>query len=218
MSGYNLELKSLYIHIPKTAGTSMEAVYWIGKGFNKHEPVSYFYEQSKNAPDGELDLDKFYKWTFVRNPYHRFMSGVINHVLKGRFIELGEEGKRNHEIIKDEVTKFILKHGAGYDYPRHAQPNQTRETNFNRFGVLKRQIRYVTLEDKSINVMDFCGRFENLEEDWAKLCEHFGRQPTRLPHRVKGFKIDYDSLYTPETREIIYNYYKPDFEMFGYEE
>lgn len=211
MSGYNLELKSLYIHIPKTAGTSMEAVYWIGKGFNKHEPVSYFYEQSKNAPDGELDLDKFYKWTFVRNPYHRFMSGVINHVLKGRFIEMGTP--RTDELMKEEITKFILRHGDGYNYPRHA--TQSRDTDFDRFGVLRQQNKFVTIDGK--NVMDFVGKFENLQEDLNKVADHLGQPHPKLKHLVRGYKIDYDSLYTDETREIIGNYFSKDFERFNYE-
>lgn len=212
MSGYNLELKSLYIHIPKTAGTSMEAVYWIGKGFNKHEGIDYFYEQSKNAPDGELDLDKFYKWTFVRNPYDRFMSGVINHVLKGRFIDLGQ-GKRDQDTIKGEITKFILKHGAGYNYPRHAA--QSRDTDFDRFGVLKQQNRYVTVDGK--NVMDFVGKFESLQDDLNRVADHLGQPHPKLKHLVRGYKIDYDSLYTDETRKIIGNYFIKDFEMFDYE-
>lgn len=210
MSGYNLELESLYIHIPKTAGTSMEAVPWIGKGFNKHEPISYFDEMSGNAPAGELDLGKFYKWTFVRNPYHRFMSGVINHVLKGRFIELG--GKRTQKNMKEEITKFILKHGEGYNYPRHAA--QSRDTGFDRFGVLKQQNKYVTIDGE--NVMDFIGKFESLHGDLNKVADHLGQPHPKLKHLVRGFKIDYDELYTNVTKEIIENYYSKDFEMFGY--
>ena len=213
MSSYNIKDKFIYIHIPKTAGTSMEQVSWIGTGMQKHGDMEYFNEMAKHTQDGELDLDKYWKWCFVRNPYTKFMSGVINHVLKGRFIDLGTEGKRNHDIMKKEITKFITRYGEGYNYPRHAA--QSRETDFNRFIVLRQQSEFVTVDGK--NVMDFVGKFENLEEDFNKVCDRLGKPHVKLLHRVRGFKIDYDSLYTEETRRIIKNYYSKDFEIFGYE-
>lgn len=207
MSSYNLKLNFIYVHIPKTAGTSMEAIHWVGKGQNKHEGIDYFAEMSKHTKDGDLDLDRFWKWCFVRDPYTRFMSGVVNHVLKGRYIA----GSIDNEI--EEIEKFAVRHGDGYDYPGHAA--QSRETGFNRFGVLKEQNLYTNLDDKM--VMDFVGKFENLKEDWDKVCDHLEQPRAKLPHKVRGFHKDYDRLYTDKVRNIVADYYGKDFELFDYE-
>ena len=81
MSNYNKKLNHIFIHIPKTAGSSMENQPWVGG--RGHLRIQAFAEQG-------LDIEKIFVWCFVRNPYDRLVSAYRSHVrLKKKFIELG---------------------------------------------------------------------------------------------------------------------------------
>ena len=191
MSVFDIRRRFIYIHIPKTAGTSMESIGWVGKGFCKHCGIDYYQNMSKITHHEDVDLSKYFKWSFIRDPYTRFMSGLINHVFKGKYVEGFQE--------QDEVTKFIIQNA----------------NRFNEFEILKEAHLYLTIDN--IMVMDFLGKYENLQEDFNKVCDRVGVGRTQLPHILKGRHDDYDHLYTPVTREIVANYYKRDFELFDYE-
>jgi hypothetical protein len=60
--------------------------------------------------------------------------------------------------------------------------------------------------------IDFIGRFERYEEDWARL--NFG---VPLPHLNRSRHKHYSELYTPELVEIVSEKYSEDIEFFGYE-
>lgn len=62
MSIFNRQYNTIFIHIPKTAGSSMQAVL----GHGGHETIYHFMEQ-----DG---FDGAFKFAFVRNPWDRFIS------------------------------------------------------------------------------------------------------------------------------------------------
>jgi len=79
----NDELKTIFIHIPKTGGTTISRNTidnWIGlRGFfNAHTPIHKIKEKTDTAG---------YKFvTFVRDPYTRFKS-MYNYLLLGGYIE-----------------------------------------------------------------------------------------------------------------------------------
>ncbi len=66
-------------------------------------------------------------------------------------------------------------------------------------------------------LVDFVGRFENLEEDFQTICKKLNLQNTKLPHsrkskRSKGY-MDY---YDKETLAIISEKFDKDFQYFNY--
>jgi len=199
VSLYNPTKNFIYIHIPKTGGTSLESLGWIGEGFNKHYDIKFFKDTYENTKD--FDLDKVFKFCFVRNPYDRFASGVLGHALPSNKLEvlLGTMGK-------DEAKKI--------DTERFRAFATTNRENFDKIVAIRPQHSFVTIDGKM--VMDFVGRFENLQDDFNTLCDRFGFNRTELPHMVKGRYNKYDSFYTPEIREIVADHYSKDFEMFGY--
>lgn len=195
MSLFNLDKNFIFIHIPKTGGTSMEALGFIGEGYNKHYDAKFF-----NDTYG-YKFDKAFKFAFVRDPYTRFASGVLGHAIASSKMDemmgimSGDEAKA---INKDRFTAFTLKH----------------RDNFDSIIAIRQQHLFVTIDNQI--VMDFIGRFENLQEDFNKVCKKLGYSDTTLPHMVKGRYNDYEYFYTPETKEIVSDYYKKDFELFNY--
>lgn len=73
------------------------------------------------------------------------------------------------------------------------------------------------LSDEHGNIMVDCiGRFENLEQDFRKICENRGIT-CNLPHYNKSDRKSYREYYTDETREIVRSWAQRDIEMFDYE-
>ena len=176
----------------------MEAIGWIGEGFNKHYDIEYF----KLTYENSVDFDKVFKFAFVRNPYDRFASGVIGHTIQSPIMDeilglMPPEGIK--KMDKERFIAFTLAH----------------KDRFDDLVVLRQQHKFINIDGK--NMMDFIGRFESLQEDFDELCVKLGFNPTILPHMMKGRYNDYSHLWTPETREIVTNYYSKDFEEFKYE-
>ena len=73
---------------------------------------------------------------------------------------------------------------------------------------------YVTNENGKVMV-DFLGRYERLEQDFAAACDRIGIAP-RLPHLNKSDRNSYQIYYTPETRDIVATLCRRDIELFGY--
>lgn len=186
MSILNLKKNFIFIHIPKTAGTSMEHVDWIGESQDKHGSINEVYRFASLTL--EITPDTMFKFAFVRNPYDRFMSGVVNHVLKSDNLE------------RKAITAFIK-----------------GEENFNQYTVLREQNKFITSPVSGDILVDFIGRFEDLQSDFNKVCERLGEPQTDLPYKMISSHSNYDKFYTDETRAIVADYFSKDFEMFGYE-
>jgi hypothetical protein len=74
----------------------------------------------------------------------------------------------------------------------------------------------------NVNVCDYFIRYENLEEDILKLCEKLNIQDfniTDLPKHKSTQRTDkshYSKFYDEETKQIVYENHKKEFELFGY--
>ena len=202
MSLINLKHKILFIHVPKTAGTSMESAPFLRSVGHKHAEIEYFAKYLISIQD--LSLEDLWKFCFVRNPYDRFVSGMLGHTIRDALpYEILEKlGGREIPVkpIRDRFTEFVYNH-----------KDRMRD-----FVPLKPMADFTCVGQNM--VMDFVGRYENLERDWKVVCDHVGEE-FELPHRVKGraFGQDYMDFYTPETKKIVGDFYARDFELFGYE-
>lgn len=68
--------------------------------------------------------------------------------------------------------------------------------------------------------MDFVGRFENLQDDWAHITKTIGLEGLELPKLNQNEEKDtslYREAYTPRMRKFVENRYRKDLEVFGYE-
>ena len=80
MSILNVEKKIVFIHIPKTGGTSMEDHGLLGTVTTRHFDIAFYENLVKD--DLSINLDEFFKFAFVREPYDRVASAIWNHALK----------------------------------------------------------------------------------------------------------------------------------------
>ena len=70
--------------------------------------------------------------------------------------------------------------------------------------------------EKGEQLVDYIARFENIEEEFKKICTTIGIR-AELPHLNISNKTNYRKFYTDKTRELVRKSYKTDIELFEYE-
>jgi hypothetical protein len=181
----------LFIHIPKTAGTSILDALSIN--FRHHSDYKVF--KSANTPL----FNKAYKFCFVRNPYDRLFS-VYSYLLRGGS---GHTDKALTHYLQSNSTSFetfvenVLDHNLMQTHP-----------------LFKPQFAYVC-DFKSKIMVDFVGRFESLPQDIKVISKAIG-QNIELPHLNSNKKDAFCSVYNEGIAKKVYSLYQKDFELFDY--
>jgi len=214
--------KCIFIHIPKCAGTSIEIALGhaqaIGRGMQDHRalrqlirpiPISaltslenlrllkiLLYRQKTPNPNNHVypkcnQYRNYFKFTIVRNPWARVHSAYKN-------LASDPHHRRRYRIPEGMPFDEFL--------PRHIGE-----------GMLKRQTYWIQDFDGRIG-LDFVGRFENLNEDFAHACQEMGVEPIPLPHEIRSPNpTHYRDAYSPELRDMVARFYRQEIELFGYE-
>ncbi len=187
--------KCIFIHIPKTAGISISKALF-GNRSGGHKSTR-FYKQIF----GVFIFNSYFKFSFVRNPYSRLVS-AYNFLMKGGFCKKHkkwvEENISNYESFHDFVTMWL------------------NEENINNISHFRPQFNYVCDKNDKVEI-DFIGRFENLEEDFQKVCRILDID-TELPHiNSSNTTQHWKTFYNNETLKIVERVYKKDFDIFGYD-
>ena len=199
--------KFIFIHVPKTAGSSIDTRL---NGFNdlkslyKHEGIPFVknvtmsreYIQTIPAHISSRELkavlgqkyDNYFKFAFVRDPWDWKLS-TYKYILKNR-------KHPAHETYK----KFKSFHNYII-----ATPHRPRQ-----------QSDYIySTDDKPL--VDYVGRFEQLQKDFTDICKIIGLHNNKLPHKNKTNHKHYTEYYNDETKQIVTERYARDIELFGYE-
>ncbi|AOY81591.1 sulfotransferase family protein [Moorena producens JHB] len=208
------DFQCVFVHIPKVAGESIESFFYTLLGVTREMLLLRSNKDPKLGPEqlshltaeeyvrfGHLTPEQFksyYKFSFVRNPWKRLAS---EYIFK-RYIDKFE--------FKDFVLNHFPKPDDYSDASRHVLP------------------QYDFLYDSQGNrLVDFVGRFENLQADFNIVCQKLGIEDSQLPHLnsnkqnkiKKGYKQEYKpylEYYDDETKEFVGKIYQKDIETFGY--
>ena len=185
--------KFIFTHIPKTGGTSVE-----------HSLKDYFEPNQWMHNDLVYDLkkcsDNYFKFTFVRNPWDLVVS-TYHYVWYSDVMEWWRVGGRS----KPWSFKKWIK-SRHFTRPRGWKKNRCYRGD---------QLCWISSCDGEL-LVDFIGRFENLEEDFEIVCNKIGIHTQKLPHVNKSKHKHYTEYYDDETREIVAEKYAKDIECFGY--
>lgn len=191
--------KFIFVHIPKTAGTSIERMYGLENPrcfFNrrceiiidnvKYCPQHLTSTQLKTRPEISQYYNEYYKFSFVRNPYDRVLSEFF----------WREKKIVNYEYFKKWIYQF-----------------------YSKIDMDHKLTQYEYVYENSNLVVDFLGKVENLEEDFKKIQNNLGipNKPLLRSNISLNNQIDKKSYLTSEIKDFIYNLYKVDFETFEYE-
>lgn len=128
----------------------------------------------------------YYKFCFVRNPFDRFVSLYTYHRQKARL---------RQPLASELPFEDWLEAGGS--------------------GSASRLQKEFVSNDQGDVILDYIGRFENLEHDCKRIFNTL-HLPCVLPHRNKTSHQHYSSYYTPRAREIVETNFKDDLDLFGY--
>lgn len=208
------EHKCIFIHIPKTAGTSISNFYFPTKELNWKKPnynllygwcpkrkIHLQHATSKQLLELELIKpeiwESYFKFTFVRDPYDRAYSDYYwimeDRQVEGSFVEyINRTGEFNKILSDNSVMTFRGDH-------------LVPQTNFFDFeGNYK---------------MDFIGRFEQIDKAVFYINKKLGIDKAFNVHVQKGAykkKRHYSHFYNKENKLLVEQYFQKDIEKLGY--
>lgn len=202
----------IFCHIPKTGGTSINAAF----GWTYFcDPPPHIANETEGTLRPHLNIgtehritDKHlypdcFVFTFTRNPYDRFISHY----------------------------NYIKKHGAMFG-DMFWSPDGLDEHKKNLIGETKNISEFLRQKDLGEKMMqldpvavvpqhvwlpngaDFIGKLENLDNDFKTLTRIL-KKDLDLPHL--NVSIKEATELDKEEKQIIYEFYKKDFEIFGYD-
>jgi chondroitin 4-sulfotransferase 11 len=195
--------RCIYIHIPKTAGNSVNRVF--GVDWQHHKDLQRFAAELEPAL-----FERYFKFAIVRNPWERIFSDYNYQKKKGRpgaskLFLFDETGERR--CFRDWVEAALS------DPYRYAPESWGGEVSagLHRWSP---QVDWLTVDGRI--AVDAIVRMERLPEDFGRICETLGLPPLRLPHRNRRRHWHYSWYYDEATRDLVASYYARDVAAFGY--
>ena len=85
------------------------------------------------------------------------------------------------------------------------------------FNALKLSYADMICDHKNSIIVDFVGRFEELQQDFNFVCDKIGIEHIKLSHKNKIDRKHYFEYYDEKTKKIVEEKYARDIEHFGYE-
>lgn len=221
------QFKCVFVHVPKTAGQSIEQFFK-----DKHGSTEKYCEEllltkntdPKKGPErlahlrgeeyvscGHIDAktyQEYFTFGFVRNPWQRLVSEYLHKKIDSTM------------SLKEFVMQGLPEPSEFSDAYRHIIP------------------QYDFLFDANgKQIVDYIGRFENLTESFEHICTQLGIQEASLPHKNSSYSPrrtllrklrhlfsgqkkrvnkHYRDYFDDELLEIVNRMYAKDIQHFGY--
>ena len=205
--------KCIYVHIPKSAGNSIE--YALGHDRNRKDILDInektYTDISHNTAakikkhhTNEEQWNNYFKFAIVRNPFDRIVSSY-NFLCK----ITKTSNLRDSVPFKD----FVFRKGI---FKNDFHPSIIIKKN-NKYRQIMPSHQYVYDENNNL-LVDYVGKFENLKEEWDFICKQL-KVELELGHYNKCNRDNehYRDYYDEETKVFVTEACKKDLEIFGYE-
>ncbi len=196
----SFQKRFLFVHIPKTAGNSIQSVL---REYSEDELVALRSEQDgierfglRNPKYkvkkhstlaeyrdalGETEFGNLYRFTCVRNPWDRMVSYYFTPTQKTD----AWDRKKFKKIISSALS-----------VPDYLRLDKDEKDPFG-------NVNYVM-------------RFENLADDFGKVCAALDISPMKLPQYNRSIREHYSRYYDDELRELVRARFAAEVECFGY--
>tara|TARA_R110002167_G_scaffold366448_1_gene597391 strand:- start:12566 stop:13285 length:720 start_codon:yes stop_codon:yes gene_type:complete len=228
--------KCIFIHIPKTAGQSVESIFVERSGLRWENRQSLILRPNSIPSMGpprlaHLTADEYiklgyvsaetfhqyYTFSFVRNPWARLVS------------EYQYRKQHGDAVYQQEFKSFLFN-----SFPTPASDNHIIAKDYYRHVIPQWQFLY---DEGGKCLVDFIGKFENLQHDFDKVCSELAIAQTILPHKnktlatgirpriekklkqifpFKNKQQHYSAYYDDESQQFVADYYQKDIELFHY--
>lgn len=176
----------VFIHINKTGGSSIEKA--LGMQFDHRSA------RDKVAAIGRPAWNRKFSFSFVRNPWDK----VVSHYHYR--LKTAQSGFREDP---PDFASWVRLAYAERD-PRY----------FDQPLMFAPQMDWIGDQQDRI-LVNFVGRFERLQDDFAQVCERIGKQAT-LPHLKASQHAHYSSYYDGDSQAIVAQHFARDIEHLDY--
>jgi len=223
------ELKTVFVHVPKAAGQSVEMFFLNGLGETWQTRSRFLLRKNRDLSRGperlahlfareyvefgyiaQHDYESYFKFAIVRNPWARIVS------------EYCFRGHARSFTFRDFLTRHLPAPSMSDQY-RHIVP----QCDF-------------LFDGNGRKIVDYVGRFENINEDFKPVCDRLGLKFDKLPHvnaegnarrsqefgeqagarfaskSVQQRHAHYSMYFDDFTRDLVAQLYRKDIEQFGY--
>lgn len=188
-----IEHNFIFVHVPKVAGISLIHALGFESEHKWHMPLKYY----QHIVEGELD--KYFKFAFVRNPWDRALS-AYHFLLQGGLSE------------KDHTYAGIIKKYRSYEDFILRWLSTDSALSLIHFTPM-----YKFLEDSCGTIsMDFIGRYESIQHDYNHIRSKLGIG-TPLPWKNTSTKNNFQDIYTAKMIDKIAKVYERDISEFNYD-
>jgi sulfotransferase famil protein len=196
----SFQKRFLFVHIPKTAGNSIQSVL---REYSEDELVALRSEQDGlerfglrnpkyklkkhstlaeyRAALGETEFGTLYKFTCVRNPWDRMISLYFT------------PSQNAAAWDRKKFRKVIVKALPVSDY-----------------------LRLNERDDDPFENVNYMIRFENLADDFRAVCAALDISPMKLPRYNRSNREHYSKYYDNDLRELVRVRFATEIERFGY--
>ena len=187
---YNYFTSFYFVHINKTAGTSIGRALSLPR--KEHKTAL-----EKIQEIGIKRWEKKYTFTFIRNPWDRVVSIYFYRLQKNM-----------HGLRKEEPLPF--KRWVELTFKERCR------AYLGPLDMVQPQSYWIS--DKSGNILvNECFRFENLNNAFADLCAKIGKQNIYLSYLNKTNRLlNYRHYYDKQSKDIIQEFSHEDIERFSY--
>jgi hypothetical protein len=177
----------VFIHINKTGGSSVEKALGIG--------LDHSTALEKHQQLGERAWRRKFTFTLVRNPWDKVVSHYHYRV------RTNQTGLAEKPVAFAEwLQRCYVDHDPRYyDQPRMFMPQ-----------------RQWLVDEHDKLLVEFVGRFENLTEDFQRICERLSVN-AQLGHAKPSSRGSYRDYYDADSEALIREYFAEDLALFGYE-
>ena len=205
------EYSTIFIHIPKTAGQSIENFFLHKVGLDWERRESFLLRPKKSNELGPPRLahlrveeyvhygyisselfSSYFTFSIVRNPWDRMIS-FYYYLQYHKRMNFTTFIKEFYRIYKEEENYWFVR--PQYEYLQN---------------------------NKGKIEIDYIGRFENLQKSFDYICKQLGFKRTLLPkinistHRPKKYPSTYQHYYNSKIRNIVAEIHQKDIEYFKY--
>lgn len=203
--------KFIFVHVQKTAGTSLQQVLRAGA-----PDACIWHGRHGHASDGVAELgrqrwERFFSFGFVRNPWDRLVSHYS--MIRERIDQLPPGQRDRPHPFKIELWNYVLHFSHDFE----SFLDICTGLIFDRDGYksfLFNQIDYLSDTDGEL-LVDFVGRFENFEEDARQVLDQIGIKAS-VPRLNRSSRGHYRRYYSSRTRDLVAKRFARDIAAFGY--
>lgn len=181
--------RAIFIRVPKTAGLS---IVQCTKSLNI-ECIGH----RKSHQFSKEQLEKSFVFSFVRNPYDRFISAFF-------YLQQGGMNQMDRNIASilpnniQQCVELIKSMGDSFIYKKQR--------------LLHFEPQYFWHTEK----IDFIGKYENLTGDFSLICDKISDKKITLPHINKSNSKHYSQYLTIKLIDCINQRFYKDFDKYNY--